>query len=138
MFRNIKIATIIIIALATMIGCKSHMPAWNSFDETALQKSIDNGQPTLIQVTAEWCANGIYIEDTVLNSPEAMALYSDLDMQLLKADLTHENSAIEKWLANNDIPENLPVYIYYAPGQKESPLVLRNGLTKQKLESFRR
>ena len=94
-------------------ACTSTDRPWHNFESSDMHSFLRPGQPTLVQVTADWCATCVLNEKQVLNSQEAMSLYNNLDVRLVRADLTEKNQEISDWLTQYKLNSNLPIYLFF-------------------------
>ncbi len=102
---------------------------WEAFSEQKLAQYLDEGKPVFLDFTAAWCISCQVNERLVLQSAAVRKAFSDYEVALLKADWTLKDEKIAKVLANYG-RQGVPLYVYYAKGKKNRPVILPEILTK--------
>ena len=113
--------------VAQKIAKTDHAEVWS---EQRLKQLVQDGQPVLVNMTADWCITCLVNERVALNtdsSKAAMALYN---LTYLKGDWTNKDPAISAYLHQFQ-RDGVPLYVLYWPGQP--PEVLSQILTPDSL-----
>ena len=85
---------------------------WEYYTPELLQEEREEGHVVVIEFTAEWCLNCKWLETTVLNKPEIVAIFEDEQVTPLKIDLTGNNESGNAFL--NDVGGfRIPLLIVY-------------------------
>lgn len=111
-----------------------HAEVWS---EQRLQQLVQNGQPVLVNMTADWCITCLVNERVALDtdsSKAAMALYK---LKYLKGDWTNKDPAISNYLRQFQ-RDGVPLYVLYWPGQPPEvlPQILTPDSLRQALEQL--
>ncbi len=103
-------------------------PGWHTFDPVVLEQSLGR-DPILVEFTADWCPNCIFLEKTVLTSDNLSRWKKRYGLRLIKVDLTG-NASREKALLHSLGSRSIPLLAIFPPGEKSlSPLILRDLYT---------
>ncbi|MDR7121048.1 protein-disulfide reductase DsbD domain-containing protein [Rheinheimera soli] len=111
-----------------------HAEVWS---EQRLKQLVQDGQPVLVNMTADWCITCLVNERVALNtdsSKAAMALYK---LKYLKGDWTNKDPAISSYLRQFQ-RDGVPLYVLYWPGQPPEilPQILTPDSLRQALEQL--
>jgi thiol:disulfide interchange protein DsbD len=111
-----------------------HAEVWS---EQRLQQLVQDGQPVLVNMTADWCITCLVNERVALDtdsSKAAMALYK---LKYLKGDWTNKDPAISNYLRQFQ-RDGVPLYVLYWPGQPPEvlPQILTPDSLRQALEQL--
>jgi thiol:disulfide interchange protein DsbD len=111
-----------------------HAEVWS---EQRLQQLVQDGQPVLVNMTADWCITCLVNERVALDtdsSKAAMALYN---LKYLKGDWTNKDPAISSYLRQFQ-RDGVPLYVLYWPGQPPEvlPQILTPDSLRQALEQL--
>lgn len=109
-------ASVALVAPPSSVPRAQVAEGWTAFSPEALERTLAEGKPVLVDATAAWCATCQVNELAVLNRPDVRALMEDLGLVLLRADYTLPDPTIHRWLASVD-RAGLPVYALYRPGR---------------------
>ena len=111
--------------------------AWQPFSSAGLEELLDAGRHVFIDFTAEWCWTCKVNERAVLADPRVRARFAELDVALVKADWTHRDAEITRWLQSFG-RSAVPLYVIFPGGGSGEPVVLpeilTTGLVLKKLE----
>lgn len=100
---------------------------WQPWSPDAVQRYRDEGRPVFVDFTASWCLSCQVNERIALTRPEVKSVLADAHVALLKADWTQHDDTIAQELQRLG-RSGVPVYVLYAPGEKE-PRLLPEALT---------
>jgi thiol:disulfide interchange protein DsbD len=92
---------------------------WQDYNETVIEKAIDQQQPVLIKFTADWCANCEVIDKLVYNRRDIAQLIRQKNVLAIYADTTERNFPATIALKNMYNEPAVPVSILFMPGRKE-------------------
>jgi thiol:disulfide interchange protein len=111
-----------------------HAELWS---DQRLKQLVQEGQPVLVNMTADWCITCLVNERVALNtdsSKAAMALYN---LTYLKGDWTNKDPAISAYLRQFQ-RDGVPLYVLYWPGQPPEilPQILTPDSLRQALEQL--
>lgn len=111
-----------------------HAEVWS---EQRLKQLVQDGQPVLVNMTADWCITCLVNERVALDtdsSKAAMALYN---LTYLKGDWTNKDPAISAYLRQFQ-RDGVPLYVLYWPGQPPEvlPQILTPDSLRQALEQL--
>jgi thiol:disulfide interchange protein DsbD len=111
-----------------------HAEVWS---EQRLKQLVQDGQPVLVNMTADWCITCLVNERVALDtdsSKAAMALYN---LKYLKGDWTNKDPAISNYLRQFQ-RDGVPLYVLYWPGQPPEvlPQILTPDSLRQALEQL--
>ena len=111
--------------------------AWQPFSSAGLEELLDSGRHVFIDFTAEWCWTCKVNERAVLADPRVRARFAELNVALVKADWTHRDAEITRWLRAFG-RSAVPLYVIFPGGGSGEPVVLpeilTTGLLLKKLE----
>ncbi len=97
------------------------------FSETLLEDLQRTGKPVFVYATADWCITCKVNERIALNSARVTEYFRAHNVMVLKADWTHHDPVITRFLKRNQ-RAGVPLYLYY-PSSQEAPIVLPQLLT---------
>ncbi|WOX05211.1 protein-disulfide reductase DsbD family protein [Microbulbifer pacificus] len=107
---------------------------WQPYDRIAIGEALTRGQGVFIDYTAAWCITCQVNKKLVLDTDEVAALFAKNKVYLVRADWTDQNPVITRALA--ELGRNsVPVYAWYAPGEK-SPVLLPQILQTSMIEAL--
>ena len=110
---------------------------WQPFSTEGLEELLDAGRHVFIDFTAEWCWTCKVNERAVLADAEVRARFAELNVALVKADWTHRDAEITRWLRAFG-RSAVPLYVIFPGGRSGEPVVLpeilTTGLVLKKLE----
>ena len=89
----------------------------------------DEGKPSFVIFTADWCITCKVNEKTVLKSEEIQNLFKEKGIQIIVADWTNEDRAITDAL-NFHGRAGVPFYLYYTGEKDAAPIALPELLSK--------
>ena len=98
-----------------------------TFSTQAIERSLENGRPVFVDVTASWCITCQTNKQLVLNSDEIQAAFKEHNVVFIVADWTNKNDTITNYLASFD-RRGVPLYIYYP--LEGTPKILPQLLSK--------
>ncbi len=109
---------------------------WEKFTPERLAAALQEGRPTFIDFTAEWCITCKFNESTVLETDIVRSAFAQRGILKLKADWTNGDPAITKMLKQFGRP-GVPLYVLYSG---RTPFLFPELLTKnivlEKLETI--
>jgi thiol:disulfide interchange protein DsbD len=104
-------------------------PNWQRWSPEAVESARSNGNPALVDFTADWCVTCLVNERIVLENGGVKARLSSARVKMLKADWTKQDTAITAELARHG-RSGVPLYVLYPAGQSSQPIVLPQILTQ--------
>lgn len=103
---------------------------WQPFTQARLQQLLDQGQPTFVNLTADWCITCLANEKAALNTDRTLEAFEQSGVVKLKGDWTHYNPEITQ-LLNQFGRNGVPLYLMYSPNNGSSPVILPQLLREQ-------
>lgn len=91
---------------------------WQPFSSSKLQALVDQGEPVLVDFTADWCLICKQNERTALNVKSTYEIVKAEGVTTLYADFTHESPEIKEWLERFG-QSGVPLTIVYPRGGGE-------------------
>jgi len=94
-----RVAGFIILGLIILSAAPHIKPSlnnqlnWLTFSEAAVDQAVMNGQPVMIEFTADWCLNCKVLEKTVLSNKKIISAVKNASMISLKSDITNVTQA---------------------------------------------
>ena len=101
---------------------------WQPFSSAGLEELLAAGRHVFIDFTAEWCWTCKVNERAVLEDAAVRAKFAELDVALVKADWTHRDAEITRWLRAFG-RSAVPLYVIFPGGRSAEPVVLPEILT---------
>lgn len=98
------------------------------FSENQLERLLEQGQPVLVNVTADWCITCIANERTTLGSDAVKQAMAAQGIQYLVVDWTNYDEDIAAFLARFD-RNGVPLYLLYSGRRDDEPIILPQILT---------
>lgn len=103
---------------------------WQPFTQARLQQLIEQGQPTFVNLTADWCITCLANEKAALNTNATLAAFEQSGIVKLKGDWTHYNPEITE-LLNRFGRNGVPLYLMYSSDSQGKPVILPQLLREQ-------
>jgi thiol:disulfide interchange protein DsbD len=102
---------------------------WEDFSTARVEELRAARQPILIDFTADWCGICITNEAFALNRPATIRFAKEHGIVTLKADFTHQDPEIARWL---DVckQNGVPLTLIFPRGRPDEAIPLR-GLYSQ-------
>ncbi len=120
--RKIAVAIVAVIALAVTGGALAFTIQstqariqWQPYSAEALASARASGKVVVVEFTANWCANCIALEASVLNDPATAAAIDRHDAVTLRADLTSESAVGWALLRELSPGGGIPLTAVYGP-----------------------
>ena len=103
------------------------------FSPEKLLNYIEEGQPTFVYFTADWCVSCKVNERVALASDEVGQAFNEKGIKVVEGDWTNEDPVITEWLEKyNRI--GVPLYLYFPKGSSvETALILPQVLFPEPL-----
>ncbi len=101
----------------------------------AVQRTLAEGRPVLVNFTADWCVTCKVNEGAALGSPAVAAAIRRANAVYLVADWTRRDDAIAAELARHG-RSGVPLYLLYTPGRPQPrilPQLLTDGVVVEAL-----
>lgn len=108
---------------------RSSDDGWRTFSKELVEELRNNGQPVLVDFTADWCVTCKTNEAVALSREGFRAAVSQYNVALLKADWTNEDPAISAALAEFN-RSGVPLYLMYSADLSKPAEVLPQLLTQ--------
>ncbi|KKO44533.1 thiol:disulfide interchange protein [Arsukibacterium ikkense] len=110
---------------------------WQSWSPAKLTELRQQGQPVLVNMTADWCITCLVNERVALNTERSKAALSEYNVSYLKGDWTRRDSDITAYLQQYQ-RDGVPLYVLYWPGQppKLLPQILTPDTLRQTFDSL--
>jgi thiol:disulfide interchange protein len=103
-------------------------PNWQKWSPGAIETAQSEGNPALVDFTADWCVTCLVNERIALENDRVTARLASARVRMLKADWTKQDTAITAELARHG-RSGVPLYLLYPAGQSSRPIVLPQILT---------
>lgn len=101
---------------------------WVPYSRAALEELLLAGKPVFVDFTAEWCLTCKVNERVALAPASTVALFREHGVVAMKADWTAKDPEITRALESFG-RSGVPLYVYYAAGKRDDPMVLPGILT---------
>lgn len=98
------------------------------YSQERLEGLLGEGKPVFINLTAAWCVTCLVNEKNALSTDGVKRALTERGITYLKGDWTHEDPEITRLLERFG-RSGVPLYLYYAKGQRE-PVILPQILTE--------
>ncbi|MCC5815292.1 MAG: thioredoxin family protein [Leptospira sp.] len=105
-----------------------------TYSKENLAALLETDSPIFFYFTADWCVTCKYNEKTVFKREDVEEYFQNNKIIVLKADWTNEDDAITEALESFG-RNGVPLYVFYPPGNRNSPKILPQMLTKNLLET---
>lgn len=106
---------------------------WEPWTEERVSQALAAGKPVLVDATAAWCLSCQVNEKVALSSAAVQGALVDKGVVTLRADWTHRDERITRWLSSFG-RAGVPLYVLYEPttaGGAPATTVLPAVLTPQ-------
>jgi thiol:disulfide interchange protein len=119
---------------AVPVAKTDHAEVWS---EQKLKQLVQQGQPVLVNMTADWCITCLVNERVALDTDSSKAALALYQVSYLKGDWTHKDPAISAYL-HQFRRDGVPLYVLYWPGQPPEvlPQILTPDSLRQALEQL--
>jgi thiol:disulfide interchange protein len=108
---------------------RSDDDAWQTYSKELVEELRSNGQPVLVDFTADWCVTCKTNEAVALSREGFRTAVSQYNVALVKADWTNEDPAISAALAEFN-RSGVPLYLMYPADPTKPAEVLPQLLTQ--------
>ena len=105
---------------------------WIKFDETEIDKYLDQDKIVFVDITADWCITCKVNDVLVLDSKKIKNLFKSKEVILMRGDWTHEDKNISSFLAKWE-RFGIPLNVVYGPKVKKG-ILFSEILTKKSIE----
>jgi thiol:disulfide interchange protein len=114
-----------------------HWQHWQRWSPATLHQLRQQGQPVLVNMTADWCITCLVNERVALNTERSKSALSKYNVTYLKGDWTRRDSDITAYLQQYQ-RDGVPLYVLYWPGQPPQvlPQILTPDTLRQTFESL--
>jgi thiol:disulfide interchange protein DsbD len=111
-----------------------HAEVWS---EQRLKQLLQDGQPVLVNMTADWCITCLVNERVALDTDSSRAAMVLYNVKYLKGDWTNKDPAISAYLRQFQ-RDGVPLYVLYWPDQPPEvlPQILTSDSLRQALEQL--
>jgi thiol:disulfide interchange protein DsbD len=111
-----------------------HAEVWS---EQRLKQLLQDGQPVLVNMTADWCITCLVNERVALDTDSSRAAMVLYNVKYLKGDWTNKDPAISAYLRQFQ-RDGVPLYVLYWPDQPPEvlPQILTPDSLRQALEQL--
>lgn len=108
-----------------------HPHDWRPYSDATLAEARST-KVTLVEFTADWCANCKVVEATVLNNRGVAEFLKANDVVMVKADMTNDDALGRDLLRQLNPVGSIPVSAIYSPNLSE-PIVLNGMYSREEL-----
>ena len=105
---------------------------WEPFTPAAVAEALKNGQPVMVDFTADWCLTCKVVEKTTLNTDSTRDVVDTHRIVTLKADWTDGSDEIRD-LLNRLGGDSIPTLAVFSPARPTEPIVLRDAWSQSTL-----
>lgn len=105
---------------------------WEPFTPSAVAEALENGQPVMVDFTADWCLTCKVVEKTTLNTDSTRDVVDTHGFVTLKADWTDGSDEIRD-LLNRLGGDSIPTLAVFSPAKPTEPIVLRDAWSQSTL-----
>ena len=105
---------------------------WLEFDETKIDKYLDQNKIVFVDITADWCITCKVNDILVLDSKKVKNLFNSENVVLMRGDWTHEDENISSFISNWQ-RFGIPLNVVYGPSL-EKGILFPEILTKNLIE----
>ena len=105
---------------------------WVEFDETKIDKYLDQNKIVFVDITADWCITCKVNDILVLDSKKVKNLFNSENVVLMRGDWTHEDKNISSFISNWQ-RFGIPLNVVYGPSV-EKGILFPEILTKNLIE----
>ena len=105
---------------------------WLEFDETKIDKYLDQNKIVFVDITADWCITCKVNDILVLDSKKVKNLFNSENVVLMRGDWTHEDKNISSFISNWQ-RFGIPLNVVYGPSV-ERGILFPEILTKNLIE----
>ncbi len=105
---------------------------WEPFTPAAVAEALKNGQPVMVDFTADWCLTCKVVEKTTLNTDSTRDVVDTHRFVTLKADWTDGSDEIRD-LLNRLGGDSIPTLAVFSPAKPTEPIVLRDAWSQSTL-----
>jgi suppressor for copper-sensitivity B len=105
---------------------------WEPFTPAAVAEALGNGQPVMVDFTADWCLTCKVVEKTTLNTDSTRDVVDTHGFVTLKADWTDGSDEIRD-LLNRLGGDSIPTLAVFSPARPTEPIVLRDAWSQSTL-----
>jgi suppressor for copper-sensitivity B len=105
---------------------------WEPFTPAAVADALKNGQPVMVDFTADWCLTCKVVEKTTLDTDSTRDVVNANGFVTLKADWTDGSDEIRDML-NRLGGDSIPTLAVFSPARPAEPIVLRDAWTQSTL-----
>ena len=105
---------------------------WLEFDETKIDKYLDQNKIVFVDITADWCITCKVNDILVLDSKKVKNLFNSENVVLMRGDWTHEDKNISSFISNWQ-RFGIPLNVVYGPSV-EKGILFPEILTKNLIE----
>ncbi|MBX3413457.1 MAG: thioredoxin family protein [Pirellulales bacterium] len=126
--------------IAARVGSEGMVPvasnhaglAWQPFTRANFDRLVSENKTVLVDFTADWCLVCKTLEATVLSTDEVRKVVDTNQIVPLQADWTHQAPEVTEMLTQLG-SKQVPVLAIFPAGRPNSPIVLRDTYTTNKL-----
>ena len=105
---------------------------WVEFDETKIDKYLDQNKIVFVDITADWCITCKVNDILVFDSKKVKNLFNSENVVLMRGDWTHEDENISSFISNWQ-RFGIPLNVVYGPSL-EKGILFPEILTKNLIE----
>jgi thiol:disulfide interchange protein len=99
---------------------------WQPYEDEKLFAAARENRWVVVDFTADWCPNCIFVEKTALYNPRVLKAFREHNALLLRADLTRGNPPAKKLLEKLG-SRSIPFLAFFPPGEQFwNPFFLRD------------
>jgi thiol:disulfide interchange protein len=101
---------------------------WETYSAERLEQLRRQGEPVLVNVTADWCITCLANEKIALDTDTVRQALRERGIHYLKGDWTNSDPRLTALLQQHG-RNGVPLYLYYPRGQQNGPRLLPQLLT---------
>ncbi len=130
---GVRIAALILILVAGFVFYPQEkvLIEWQGYDESVINKAVENNRPVLIKFTADWCTNCTVVKKHVFEQKDTAELMEDKNVLAVEGDTTTNELPATAALKEKYNEPGVPVTVIHKPGGET--VKLRGIFDKQEL-----
>jgi len=111
---------------------RNQPPQWKPYTLASLNEALEQNQPVLISLSANWCMSCFDHERSAINSSDSYQAIRDNGITALRADATNGDPAVMQLMKDNGLI-SIPAFLLFNPKFPREPLILKDLTSKVQL-----